>query len=388
MDFALSEFQQLLKEQAERFVERDYGFEQRRAIIAAEPGFSPAHWRTFAELGWLGLPFAEDNGGFGGTLADLAILFEAFGRGLVVEPYLATVLGGLAVERAGTPAQRQAILPGLIAGTHRLAVAITEAGGRPGTLHVATRARRVTGGWQLSGHKAVVLHGAGADTLVVVARSHGTHDAPGGLGLFLVPARTGGVSRRGYATVDGLRAAEITLDRVELGDDALLGEATGGYGLLDGLLEVAAVAGCAEALGCMGALIERTAEYLRAREQFGRRIGEFQVLQHALVDMYVAAEQARSITLAAALKAGAPDVATGAEARVDTGAERRRLVAAARHVCAEAGRLVGQTAVQLHGGIGVTDELDVAHYFKRLTMLPFWFADNGQPLDRFQADAA
>lgn len=384
MDFALSEFQQLLKEQAERFVEREYGFEQRRAIIAADPGFSAAHWQTFAELGWLGLPFAEDSGGFGGTLADLAILFEVFGRGLVVEPYLATVLGGLAVERGGSQAQKDAVLPGVMAGTHTLALASTETGGRPGALHVATQARKVTGGWQLSGRKAVVLHGASADTLVVSARSHGAHDAPGGIGLFLVPAKAYGVTRRGYATVDGLRAAEITLDRVELDAGALLGEATGGFALLDGLLDVAAVAGCAEALGCMQALIDRTAEYLRTREQFGRRIGDFQVLQHALVDMYMAAEQARSITLAAALKADCGGVATGA----DAGAERRRLVAAARHVCAEAGRLVGQTAVQLHGGIGVTDELDVAHYFKRLTMLPVWFADNGQPLDRFQAAAA
>ena len=384
MDFALSEFQQLLKEQAERFVEREYGFEQRRAIIATEPGFSAAHWQTFAELGWLGLPFAEDSGGFGGTLADLAILFEVFGRGLVVEPYLATVLGGLAVERGGSQAQKDAVLPGVMAGTHTLALASTETGGRPGALHVATQARKVTGGWQLSGRKAVVLHGASADTLVVSARSHGAHDAPGGIGLFLVPAKAYGVTRRGYATVDGLRAAQITLDRVELDAGALLGEATGGFALLDGLLDVAAVAGCAEALGCMQALIDRTAEYLRTREQFGRRIGDFQVLQHALVDMYMAAEQARSITLAAALKAGAAAGETGAEAE----AERRRLVAAARHVCAEAGRLVGQTAVQLHGGIGVTDELDVAHYFKRLTMLPVWFADNGQPLDRFQAAAA
>lgn len=376
MDFALSEFQQLLKEQAERFVERDYAFEQRRAIIAAEPGYSAAHWKTFAELGWLGLPFAEDNGGFGGTVADLAILFEVFGRGLVVEPYLATVLGGLAVERAGTAAQKDAILPGVMAGTHKLALASTETGGRPGALHVTTQAKKVSGGWQLSGCKAVVLHGASADTLVVSARSHGAFDAPGGLGLFLVPAKTYGVTRRGYATIDGLRAAEITLDRVELGDDALLGEATGGYALLDALLDVAAIVGCAESLGCMQALIDRTAEYLRTREQFGRKIGEFQALQHALVDMYVAAEQARSITLAAALKADGP------------APERQRLVAAARHLCADAGRLVGQTAVQLHGGIGVTDELDVAHYFKRVTMLPFWFADNGQPLDRFQSAVA
>ena len=376
MDFALSEFQQLLKEQAERFVEREYGFEQRRAIIAAEPGYSAAHWQTFAELGWLGLPFAEENGGFGGTVADLAILFEVFGRGLVVEPYLATVLGGLAVERAGTAAQKDAILPGVIAGTQRLALASTETGGRPGALHVATQAKKVTGGWQLSGRKAVVLHGASAGTLVVSARSHGAHDAPGGIGLYLVPAAAYGVTCRGYATVDGLRAADVTLDRVELGDDALLGEATGGYALLDALLDLAAIAGCAEALGCMQALIDRTAEYLRTREQFGRPIGEFQVLQHALVDMYMAAEQARSITLAVALKAGAPTP------------ERQRLVAAARQFCADAGRLVGQTAVQLHGGIGVTDELDVAHYFKRVTMLPAWFADNGQPLDRFQTAAA
>ena len=365
-----------MKEQAERFVEREYGFEQRRAIIAAEPGYSAAHWQTFAELGWLGLPFAEENGGFGGTVADLAILFEVFGRGLVVEPYLATVLGGLAVERAGTAAQKDAILPGVIAGTQRLALASTETGGRPGALHVATQAKKVTGGWQLSGRKAVVLHGASADTLVVSARSHGAHDAPGGIGLYLVPAAAYGVTCRGYATVDGLRAADVTLDRVELGDDALLGEATGGYALLDALLDLAAIAGCAEALGCMQALIDRTAEYLRTREQFGRPIGEFQVLQHALVDMYMAAEQARSITLAVALKAGAPTP------------ERQRLVAAARQFCADAGRLVGQTAVQLHGGIGVTDELDVAHYFKRVTMLPAWFADNGQPLDRFQTAAA
>ncbi len=376
MDFALSEFQQLLKEQAERFVERDYGFEQRRALVASEPGYSEAHWQTFAELGWLGLPFAEENGGFGGTVADLAILFEVFGRGLVVEPYLATVLGGLAVQRAGTAAHKDAILPGVIAGTHKMALASTETGGRPGALHVTTKAKKVGGGWQLSGCKAVVLHGGSADTLVVSARSHGAHDAPGGIGLFLVPGNAYGVTRRPYATIDGLRATQITLDRVELGDDALLGEATGGHALLDELLDIAAVAGCAEALGCMQALIDRTAEYLRTREQFGRKIGEFQVLQHALVDMYMAAEQACSITLAAAMKARGPVP------------ERQKLVAAARQVCADAGRLVGQTAVQLHGGIGVTDELDVAHYFKRVTMLPAWFADNGQPLDRFQAAAA
>lgn len=374
MDFAPSELQQLLKEQAERFIEREYGFEQRRALVSSARGYSEAHWKTFAELGWLGLPFAEEVGGFGGTAADLSVLFEVFGHGLVVEPYLATVLGGLAVQRGGTPAQQQAILPALIAGTHKLALASTETGGRRGGLYVATRAKKVTGGWQLSGQKTVVLHGACADTLVVSARCHGAFDATGGIGLFLVPARAHGVGRRDYRTIDGLRAADITLDRVELLDDALLGEPTGGYALLDELLDLAALAGCAEALGCMQALIDRTAEYLRTREQFGRKIGQFQVLQHALVDMFIAAEQARSLTLAATLKAAAP------------AAERRRLVAAARQFSADAGRLVGQSAVQLHGGIGVTDELDVAHYFKRLTMLPVWFADNGQPLDRFQAD--
>lgn len=373
MDFALSEFQQLLKEQAERFIERDYGFEQRRALVASDTGYSEAHWQTFAELGWLGLPFDEAHGGFGGTAADLGLLFEAFGHGLVVEPYLATVLGGLAVQRGGTAGQQQAILPGVIAGEHKLALASTETGGRRGAVHVATHAKRVTGGWQLTGHKAVVLHGASADTLVVSARSHGAVDATGGIGLFLVPAKAPGVSCRGYATVDDLRAAEVRLDRVELGDDAVLGDPAGGYASLDWLLDRAALAGCAEAVGCMAALVDRTAEYLRTREQFGRKIGEFQVLQHRLVDMYMALEPARSLTLAAALRADGPV------------AERQRLVAAARQVCAEAGRLVGQTAVQLHGGIGVTDELDVAHYFKRLTMLPVWFVDNGQALDRFIA---
>ncbi len=373
MDFALSEFQQLLKEQAERFIARDYGFEQRRSLITVTPGYSEAHWQTFAELGWLGLPFSEEIGGFGGTAPDMALLFEVFGHGLVVEPYLATVLGGLAVQHAGTAAQQQAILPKVIAGDHKLALASLEVGGRQAAPHVATIAKRVGGGWQLTGHKTVVLHGASADTLVVSARSHGAVDATGGIGLFLVPAGAPGVSRRGYATVDGLRAAEVTLEQVELPDEALLGDPVGGYGLLDSLLDLAGIAGCAEALGCMQALIDRTAEYLRTREQFGRKLGEFQVLQHALVDMYMAAEQARSLTLAAALKAEA------------AAPERPRLVAAARQFCADAGRLAGQTAVQLHGGIGVTDELDVAHYFKRLTMLPQWFADHGQPLDRFMA---
>lgn len=245
MDFALSEFQQLLKEQAERFIERDYGFEQRRALVASDTGYSEAHWQTFAELGWLGLPFDEAHGGFGGTAADLGLLFEAFGHGLVVEPYLATVLGGLAVQRGGTAGQQQAILPGVIAGEHKLALASTEAGGRRGAVHVATHAKRVTGGWQLTGHKAVVLHGASADTLVVSARSHGAVDATGGIGLFLVPAKAPGVSCRGYATVDDLRAAEVRLDRVELGDDAVLGDPAGGYASLDWLLDRAALAGCA-----------------------------------------------------------------------------------------------------------------------------------------------
>jgi alkylation response protein AidB-like acyl-CoA dehydrogenase len=372
IDLELSSEQQLLKESADRFIERDYPFDKRRAAMTSEEGFQRRVWKTFAELGWLGLGLPEDLGGFGGA-RDVAILTEALGRGQVNEPFLASVvLGGGTVARAGSPAQQEAVLTPLIGGDLLLAFAHGERHARYDIAAVQTIAKRQGDGYRLDGAKSVVLNGDSADRLIVSARSSGGERDEAGLSLFLVDTGARGISRRPYRTNDGGRAAEIAFDGVELPADALLGEEGGAFPVIEETVDRAAAALCGEALGLMAVLNDLTVDYSKTREQFGQPIGKFQVLQHRMVDMFVALEEARSL-------------ATVYMADVDSADrdERRRAVSAMKAQTARSGRLVGQEAIQIHGGIGMTDDYVASHYFKRLTLVCRLFGDVDWHLERF-----
>jgi len=372
MDFSLTEEQQMLKDSVERFVDKEYGFDARQALVATAVGFSEEHWQTMAELGWLGIPFAEELGGFGGSAVDSAIIMESFGRGLMLEPYLATVvLGGNLLARAGSAEQQEQLLPVLMEGKLKLALAYYEGQARYDLANVLTRAEAVDGGFVITGKKGVVLHGAVADQLIVSARTAGSQSEQVGVSLFLVDRSAPGVSLRPYTMVDGLPGAELTLAGIGVGPEAVVGSLDHGLEPLEWALDYGISALCAEAVGCMDRLQELTLEYLKTRQQFGVPIGRFQALQHRMAEVFMACEQARSFSYLAA-------------ARVEsTGAERRRALSAAKVFIGKAGRLVGQEAVQLHGGIGCTDELNVPHYFKLLTAINAWFGDESHHLGRF-----
>jgi pimeloyl-CoA dehydrogenase small subunit len=373
MDFDFTEEQRLLDETVRRLVKDEYGFEKRKTYLAEPDGFSRKLWARYAELGLLGLPFAESEGGFSGSAVETMIVMESFGRGLVLEPFLATVvLGGSLVTLAGTSAQRKAHLPAIAAGKLRLAFAHGERQARYLLWDVATTAKRDGSGFLLEGKKGVVLHGASADKLVVSARTAGHARDKSGIGLFLVDARAKGVSVRGYPTVDGLRAAEVTLERVRVDGDAVLGSPEGGYEAIERTVDRAIAALSAEAVGIMETLNATTLEYLKTRKQFGVPIGSFQALQHRMADMMVEQEQAKSMAVLAALSADLADAK-----------ERRRVISAAKVQIGKSGRFVGQQAIQLHGGIGMTDEYVAGHYFKRLTMIDQTFGDVDHHLDRF-----
>ncbi len=361
MSFDSNEEQQLLNDSIGRYLGDHYSFEQRRANVADAAPFSAECWRDFAELGWLGLPFAEADGGFGGGAVELAGLFEAFGRHLVVEPYLENiVLAGGALRRAASAEQRRRWLAPLMAGELQAALAHFEAAG------LETRAEPEGEGYRLNGSKAVVYNAPAAQLLVVSARLHSA------VALFAVPADSPGLGRREYPTIDGRSAADIALDDVHLGRDALLSEAEA-EGVLAVVLDEALLVVCAEAVGAMDALLTATVDYCKERRQFGSPIGRFQVLQHRMVDMYLACESARSLlpVCAAKLQSGAADA--------------RRYIAALKVKVDDAARFVGQSAIQLHGGIAMTDELSVGHYFKRLTVLSQLFGSSDEHLQRYNS---
>ncbi|HWG78209.1 MAG TPA: acyl-CoA dehydrogenase family protein [Stellaceae bacterium] len=373
MDFDLSEEQRLLDETVRRLIKDEYGFEKRKSYKGSPEGFSRKLWSRYAEIGLLGLPFAEEHGGFGGSAVESMIVMESFGRGLVLEPYLASVvLGGGIVAAAGSAAQKQAILPPLAQGKLMLAFAHGEPRSRYALADVETSAARDGSGYVLNGRKAVVLHGDSADKLVVSARSGGSRRDRKGISLFLVDAKAKGVAVRGYPTVDGQRAAEIVLDEVRIGADALLGAPGEAYAAIEHALDRAIAALCAEAVGIMEVLNATTLDYLKTRKQFGVPIGSFQVLQHRMAEMMLEHEQAKSMAILAALSAD------GADAQ-----ERRRVISAAKVQIGKSGRFIGQQAIQLHGGIGMTDEYTAGHYFKRLTMIAQSFGDEDHHLERF-----
>jgi pimeloyl-CoA dehydrogenase small subunit len=370
MDFTLSDDQRLLKDSVDRLMADRYAFDQRKTHLKEPGGWSAAQWSQYAELGLLGLPFAEQYGGFGGGAVEIMLVMEAFGRALVLEPYLATVvLGGTAVRLGGTEAQRSNILPAIADGSMKLALAHGERQARYDLTDVMTTAKRGGQGWVLEGAKSVVTHGDCADLLVVSARTSGERDDADGITLFLVDATAAGVTRRGYTMRDGQRAAEISLSGVAVGQDTVLGEVGNGLPLIERVIEAGIAATAAESVGVMEALHAMTLEYSRTREQFGRPIGSNQVVQHRLAEMLMSLEQGRSMAMLAAMMVDEPDAD-----------ERTHNITMAKVGIGQAGRFVSQNAVQLHGGIGMTEELAVGHYFRRCMVIDRLFGDTAHYL--------
>ena len=373
MDFNYTDEQNALRDTLARFIAKDYGFEQRRALAKSDEGFSRDHWKQFAELGLTALPFPDNLGGLGGNAVDTMLVMDAFGRGLVLEPYLATVVvAGHLVRDAGSDAQKEALLPSIAGGELMMALAHFEPGGRYKVSRVDTAAKPKGDGWTLNGAKGVVLSGGAAGKLLVSARtSHEPRDEDG-ISLFLVERNAPGLTVRSYMTQDGGRAAEIRLNDVAVAADALVGTQHAALPAIERALDYGIAALCAEAVGIMTALNEATLEYLKTRKQFGQPIGRFQALQHRMADMLLHLEQARSMSYLAAMHCQDGD-------RI----RRQHLLSAAKVTIGQACRYIAQNAVQLHGGMGMTDELIVSHWFKRLTVVEMSFGDTDMHLQRF-----
>lgn len=379
MNMEFTESQRLLKETVERALADVYKDFQRRSAYRAEPmGWSTQLWHLYAKLGLLGVPFSESDAGYGGTSIDAMIVMEAVGRWLVVEPYLATViLSGTLLTAGGSQAQRQQHIHTIINGSRRFAFAHSERQARYDLHDVAASAVRSDDGFVLSGQKCQVLHGDSADFLIVSARTRGGRRDRDGISLFLVSSSQSGVSIEGYDTHDGLRAADITFAAVRIPNDALIGERNESLSLIELAVDTGIAALAAEATGAMDALFSMTVEYLKTRKQFGVHIGSFQAVQHRAVDMLLALEQARSMALYAATMVAEP-VAT----------RRRAAMSAVKVQINDSARIIGQSAMQLHGGIAMTDKYRAGHYFKRLTAVESLFGDTAHHLTAMAAAGA
>jgi pimeloyl-CoA dehydrogenase small subunit len=365
MDFDLSEEQSLVADNVARLMKDKYGFEQRAGYKKSPLGFSEELWAQYAEMGLLGAAFSEEDGGFGGGAVERMLIAEPFGRALALEPYLASVvLAGGAVRHAGGAEQRQALLGGVVSGETRLALAHTERAAGWNAFDVTTRAVKDGSGYRISGEKGLVIHGDSAHKFVVLARTAGDQRERAGLGLFVVDASAEGVSRRGYETQDGQRAAEVSFANVHVAPENVLGNAEGAASALDATLDEATATLCAEAVGAMSEAIEITTEYLKTRKQFGVAIGSFQALQHRASDMVVALEQARSMMYYAAMMADSSDAAA-----------RGQAISAAKAQIGRSAKFIGQQATQLHGGIAMTYEYKLGHLFKRMTMIDMSYGD-------------
>jgi len=372
MNFEHTEDRRMLADTLNRFVAEQVGIEARNRIAYGEVGRSPELWQQFAELGAIGALFPEADGGFGGAGFDIAVVFESLGRGLVAEPFLGALMVGRAIVAAGSDAQKERIA-GLIDGSTVAALAHDEPSNHYELSRVSTRAERQGEGWVLSGAKAVVLFGDQADLLLVSARTAGNVDDEAGLSLFLVPGDAAGLQRRGYGRIDGGHAAELVFDQVKLGADALLGAEGQGLATLELAIGHGVLALCAEALGAMDVAKQHTLEYLQTRKQFGKPIGSFQALQHRMADLLLEVEQARSAVINAAAALDADRVT------------RERALSAAKFSIGRIGTLVAEESIQLHGGIGMTWELPLAHYAKRLVMIDHQLGDEDHHLARFMA---
>ena len=372
MDFSFTEEQTLLRNSVQGLLASKYDFDTRRKIVKSADGMSKEIWAQFAEMGLLAAPFTEEQGGFGGGAIETMIVLEEMGRNLVVEPYVETVvIAGGFLREGGDADQQAAHIPGIVDGSTIWAFAYAEPQGRYNLADLVTTAKKDGAGYTVNGYKAVVLGAPWAQKLVVTARTGGGQRDRDGVSVFIVDKNAPGVSTRDYPTVDGRRASEITFENVKVGADALIGAEGKGLPLVEKITDQAIAALSAEAVGCMGELNKATVEYCKTRKQFGVPIGKFQVLQHRMVDMFMAYEQSVSMTYMVNLKLE------------ENEAERIKAAAGAKVQIGKAGRYVGQQAVQLHGGMGMTDELNVGHYFKRLTMIDTQFGNVDHQLKRY-----
>jgi pimeloyl-CoA dehydrogenase small subunit len=372
MDFDLSEEQRLLKDSVDGLLTDSYEFEQRKKYMKEKGGWSKAIWGKLAEQGLLGLPFSEADGGFGAGAVETMIVMEALGKAMVLEPYLATVvIAGGFLRHGGSEAQKAAHIPSIIDGSKTFAFAQLEKNSRYDLNDVATTAKKKGDGWTIDGEKFVVINGENADSLIVTARTKGSQRERSGIGVFLVPGNAKGVVKKSYPTQDGLHAADISFTGVEIGSDAAVGDPENALPLIERVVDEARTAICAEAVGAMDESLKTTVEYLKTRKQFGVPIGSFQTLQHRAADMFVAVEQARSMSMFATMAAD-----------FDDAKQRATAVAAAKVQIGKSLKFVGQQSIQLHGGIGMTMEAKIGHYFKRLTMIENTFGDTEYHLRR------
>jgi hypothetical protein len=371
MDFSFNEVQTMLADSVEKFIVNDYDFDTRQKCAGSELGYSPDVWQTFAELGWTAVPFSEADGGFDGGPIESMVMMQQFGRGLVVEPYLANVvMAGGVLRRVASAAQKTRWLQAIIAGELQSALAFTEPQSRYDLANVATTAEADGDDWIINGTKGLVLNGGNAGLLIIPARTSGDNTSMDGITLFAIGGMADGVSRTPYPTVDGHQAAEIHLDNVSVGKEAVLGAVDGGYSALESVIDESTLAVCAEAVGIMQIMTDKTVEYTKNRVQFGVPIGSFQALQHRMVDMLTACEQSYSLLVWASM------------ANADGTDEARKSISALKYHIGTAGKKVGQEAVQLHGGMGVSWDVDIAHYFKRLTTIGQMFGNADWHLDK------
>ena len=372
MDFTFNEEQSLIQDQVDQFVQKEYDWETRQALSNSDLGFGEDNWKKFADLGWLGICVSEDSGGFGGSSIESMLIMESFGKGLVVEPFLETVImsGGL-IDDHGSDEQKSSVLEPAIAGEMHLALAYAEPQSRFNLSDVVTEAKSDGDSFILNGYKSVVMNGPSADKIIISARTSGAQLDESGISLFIVDANSDGLNKTNYKTVDGRRASDLTLENVSVSKSSLIGDQDKGFAILDSAIDKAILAISAEAVGAMEVLYKTTVEYTKTREQFGTAIGKFQVLQHRMVDMFMEYEQCKSLLYMATMKHE-----EGAE-------DAKKAISGLKYQVGKAGKFIGQQAVQLHGGMGVTDELNVGHYFKRLTTVGTIFGNTDYHLKKY-----
>lgn len=372
MDFSFNEEQTLIQRQVAQFIQRDYEWEKRQALAKSELGFSSENWKIFADLGWLGISLSEESGGFGGSALETMIIMEEFGKGLVVEPFLETIVlcAGL-IDSCGNKDQKSEILKKVISGEMHLALGFVEPQSRFNLADVITEAKKKGDGFVLNGFKSVVMNGPSANNIIISARISGKQSEEEGISLFVIDPKLEGVSLRNYPTVDGRRASEITLENVDVTSSCLLAEEGKGFKELEKAIDSATLAICAEAIGAMEVLYKTTVEYTKIRKQFGQAIGKFQVLQHRMVDMFMEYEQSKSLLYMATIK------------QAEKAEDSKKAISGLKYQVGKAAKFIGQQAVQLHGGMGVTDELNVGHFFKRLTTIITIFGNTDYHLKRY-----
>ena len=372
MDFSFNEEQTLIQRQVAQFIQRDYEWEKRQALAKSELGFSSENWKIFADLGWLGISLSEESGGFGGSAHETMIIMEEFGKGLVVEPFLETIVlcAGL-IDSCGNKDQKSEILKKVISGEMHLALGFVEPQSRFNLADVITEAKKKGDGFVLNGFKSVVMNGPSANNIIISARISGKQSEEEGISLFVIDPKLEGVSLRNYPTVDGRRASEITLENVDVTSSCLLAEEGKGFKELEKAIDSATLAICAEAIGAMEVLYKTTVEYTKIRKQFGQAIGKFQVLQHRMVDMFMEYEQSKSLLYMATIK------------QAEKAEDSKKAISGLKYQVGKAAKFIGQQAVQLHGGMGVTDELNVGHFFKRLTTIITIFGNTDYHLKRY-----